>query len=279
MSEKNAITFLNEFQSVLRKKQAKIDPLDYGINSPMLTSVIVWLSDAWNFCLFLCLLPGLYLWTLVQFEALGPNPVEAFHLFTGIWALRFLCLTLLITPLQVVTSWRGVAPFRQLLGLTSFFYAALHVYGYLSIDHALIWSTITRDIVETPYLWPGLLAIFILFLLALSSPKQGKKLLGKKWKKLHRWIYVAAVASILHYVMQLKGNLADPLFYGLIIGLLFASRIIIWVRNHQVTRLMIPRPRRLGDDDDDEVTGRTLHAGQNHGINPAKTTGVANSRG
>lgn len=277
MSTKGAIIFLNEFQSVLRKKQARIDPLDFGISSPLMGSMIIWLSNLWNFCLFLSLLPGLYLWALIQLDGLGPNPVESFHLFTGIWALRFLCLTLLITPLQVVTSWRGVAPFRQLLGLTSFFYAALHVYGYLSIDHALIWSTIGLDLVETPYLWPGVLAVFILLLLALSSPKQGKKLLGKNWKKLHRWIYVAAVASVLHYVMQLKGNLADPLFYGLIIALLFASRIIIWIRNRQVTRLMIPRPRRLGDDDE-ESSSRPLQARRNTEINPSKTSGIANSR-
>ena len=120
-------------------------------------------------------------------------------------------------------------------------------------------------------------AIFILLLLALSSPKQGKKLLGKNWKKLHRWIYVAAVASILHYVMQLKGNLADPLFYGLIIGLLFASRIIIWIRNHQVTRLMIPRPRRLGEDE--EETGNSGgNTPRNRGPLPSKSSGVANSR-
>lgn len=266
MQFNRAIPFLIEFQSVLRKKKARLDPLAWGITSPIMASLVTWLSNLWNFCLFLSVLPGIYLWVLIQLDALGPNPVEAFHLFTGIWALRFLCLTLVITPLQVVTSWRGVAPFRQLFGLTSFFYAALHVYGYLSIDHALIWPTIGQDLIETPYLWPGLLAIFILLLLALSSPKQGKKLLGKNWKKLHRWIYVAAVASILHYVMQLKGNLADPLFYGLIIGLLFASRLVIWIRNRQVTRLMIPRPRRLGDDEEDRP------------ISHPKTSGIANSR-
>jgi len=278
MPLKAALRFLYEFQAVLRKKQAKIDPLAFGITSPVVSAVVAWLSQLWNFCLFLTLLPAVYLWTLIQLDALGPNPVEAFHLFTGIWALRFLCLTLLITPLQVVTSWRGVAPFRQLLGLTSFFYAALHVWGYLSIDHALIWPTIGQDLIETPYLWPGLVAIFILLLLALSSPKQGKKLLGKNWKKLHRWIYVAAVASILHYVMQLKGNLADPLFYGLILSLLFASRIIIWIRNRQVARLMIPRPRRLGDDDEDG-TSQGLRKGRNASPGPSKPTGMINSGG
>lgn len=277
MPIKGTLRFLFEFQAVLRKKQSRIEPLTFGISSPVIASIVIWLSNLWNFCLVLSLLPGLYLWALIQFDALGPNPVEAFHLFTGIWALRFLCMTLLITPLQVVTSWRGVAPFRQLLGLTSFFYAALHIWGYLSIDHALIWPTIGQDLIETPYLWPGFLAFLILLLLALSSPKQGKKLLGKNWKKLHRWIYVAAVASILHYVMQLKGNLADPLFYGLIIGLLFACRIMIWIRNRQVTRLMIPRPRRLGDDDD-ESANPPLRNRRNPAAPSSKPTGMINSR-
>ena len=277
MTTKGTIDFLKEFLLVLQKKQAEIQPLDFGITAPFAVFLITWLSNLWNFCLFLSLLPAIYLWGMVEANLLGPNPVEAFHLFTGIWALRLLCLTLLITPLQVVTSWRGVAPFRRLFGLVSFFYAALHVYGYLSIDHALIWATILTDVIETPYLWPGLFAIIILLLLALSSPKQGKKLLGKKWKKLHRWIYVAAIASVLHYVMQLKGNLADPLFYGLILGLLFASRIVIWIRNRQVTRLMIPRPRRLGDDDDRLGASSGIH-GTTSPVNHSKPAGAAESR-
>lgn len=238
---------VRHFVAVLRKQERTLEMDRMGVSSPVLATVLSWLSDTWNFCLFLCALPLVYLMAEVALGALGPNPVESFHLFTGIWGLRFLCITLLITPLQAVTAWRGVAAYRQLFGLAAFFYAGLHVYGYLSIDHAWVWRVIGRDILETPYIWPGLLAAVILTLLALSSPKQGKKLLGKNWKKLHRWIYVAAVVSILHYIMQLKGNLADPLFYGLIIGLLFVARILIWIRNRQVARLMIPRPKRTAD--------------------------------
>jgi sulfoxide reductase heme-binding subunit YedZ len=187
----------------------------------------------------------------MTFGGLGSNPIEALHLYTGLWSLRFLCVTLMVTPLQTLGRWRGAAPFRQLFGLTSFAYAALHLLGYLILDHGLLWDVIAQDILETPHIWPGLFGFSILLLLALTSPKYGKKLMGKNWKRLHRWIYIAAPLVIIHYAMQLKGNLADPLLYGLLILVLLGFRAGIWIRNRQVARLMIPNTPRLGNDPDD----------------------------
>lgn len=192
-----------------------------------------------------CLLPLLWLFVDVAFDNLGSNPIQALHIRLGDWSLRFLCLTLAITPIQTVTKWRGMADYRQLFGLYAYFYATLHVLAYLLIDHALMWKMIGIDIIESPYIWFGVLAYIIVFLLALTSPKWAKKRMGKNWKKLHRFIYLAAVAVIIHYFWQLKGNLAEPLFYSIIVFLLFGFRILVWVKNRQLNKMMLPTGRRV----------------------------------
>lgn len=192
-----------------------------------------------------CLLPLLWLCVDIAFDNLGSNPVQALHIRLGDWSLRFLCLTLAITPIQTITKWRGMADYRQLFGLYAFFYASLHLLGYLLADHDLMWRIIGIDIIESPYIWFGVLAYGIIFLLALTSPKWAKKRMGKTWKKLHRLIYIAAVAAIIHYFWQLKGNLAEPLFYSIIVFLLLGFRVLVWVKNRQLTKMMIPTGQRV----------------------------------
>ena len=161
---------------------------------------------------------------------LGGNPIEALHIRLGDWALRFLWLTLAVTPLQTVTKWRGMADYRQLFGLCAFFYASLHLLAYLWLDHVWIWRAIISDVAESSYIWLGLIAYLIILALALTSSKPAKKCLGKNWKKLHRLIYMASAAAILHYFWQLKGNLAEPLFYLFIVVLLMAFRVVTWLK-------------------------------------------------
>ena len=201
--------------------------------------------NLWSTVIAVCLLPLIGLFIDAAFDDLGSNPIQALHIRLGDWALRFLCLTLLITPIQTMTKWRGMADYRQLFGLYAFFYATLHVLAYVLIDHALMWRIIAIDIIESPYIWFGLTAYLIVFLLALSSPKWAKKRMGKSWKKLHRFIYVAAIAAIIHYFWQLKGNLAEPLFYSIIVFLLLSFRVLAWVKNRQLHKMMIPTGRRV----------------------------------
>ena len=191
------------------------------------------------------LIPLLWLLVDIAFDNLGSNPIQALHIRLGDWSLRFLCLTLAVTPVQTLTKWRGMADYRQLLGLYAFFYASLHVLAYLWMDHALMWRMIGVDIIESPYIWLGLLTYLIVFLLALISPKWAKKRMGKNWKKLHRFIYLAAVAAIIHYFWQLKGNLAEPLFYSIIVFLLLFFRVSVWVKNRQLSKLMIPTGQKV----------------------------------
>lgn len=192
-----------------------------------------------------CLIPLLWLFIDIAFDNLGANPVQALHIRLGDWSLRFLCLTLAITPIQTITKWRGMADYRQLFGLYAFFYATLHLLAYLLIDHALAWRMIGIDMIESSYIWFGMLAYIIVLLLALTSPKWAKKRMGKNWKKLHRFIHIAAVAAVIHYFWQLKGNLAEPLFYSIMVFLLLGFRALVWVKNRQLNRLMIPAGKRM----------------------------------
>jgi len=101
------------------------------------------------------------------------------------------------------------------------------------------------DMIESSYIWFGMLAYIIVLLLALTSPKWAKKRMGKNWKKLHRFIHIAAVAAVIHYFWQLKGNLAEPLFYSIMVFLLLGFRALVWVKNRQLNRLMIPAGKRM----------------------------------
>jgi sulfoxide reductase heme-binding subunit YedZ len=186
-----------------------------------------------------CLVPLLWLSIDIAFDNLGANPVQALHIRLGDWSLRFLCLTLAVTPIQIITKWRGLSDYRQILGLYAFFYGTLHVLAYLLIDHGLMWQMISIDIIESPYIWIGLLAYIIVLLLALTSSKWAKKLMGKNWKRLHRLIYIAAIAAVMHYFWQLKGNLAEPFFYSIIAFFLLGFRILVWVKNRQLNKIKI----------------------------------------
>ena len=206
--------------------------------------MILRIDKLWLTTLLACLIPLVWLLFDIAFDQLGANPIQALHIRLGDWTLRFLCLTLAITPVQTITKWRGMTTYRQMLGLYTFFYASLHLLSYLLIDHALQWRMIGIDIIESSYIWLGIVAYIIIFLLAISTPIFAKKYLGKNWKKLHRFIYLAAGAGILHYFWQLKGNLIEPLFYLIIIVLLLGFRVLVWLANRQLSKLMIPKSRK-----------------------------------
>lgn len=195
-------------------------------------------------CFWLSLLPLLTIVIDIFLQRLGANAMQALHIRLGDWALRFLWLTLLITPMQVISKWKGMAEFRQLFGLYSFFYASLHLLVYLFLDLQGQWRLIGRDILESSYTWFGLLSFIILLLLALTSPKAAMKRLGVNWKKLHRFIYLAAGGAILHYYWQLKGNLAEPLFYLTTLTLLLLFRLLNYYKNRKFSKLMLPLGRR-----------------------------------
>jgi methionine sulfoxide reductase heme-binding subunit len=161
---------------------------------------------------------------------LGANPVEAVEIYLGSWTLRFLCLSLAITPLVRSKTWKWLSHYRRMIGLYTFFYATLHVLSYLVLDHALAWRTIGRDIVESPYIIMGLITYLILLPMAITSTLAWQKHLGIYWKKFHRFIYVGSITAVIHYAWQLKGNLVVPLTYALMVFLLLGFRVVVWSR-------------------------------------------------
>lgn len=194
--------------------------------------------------LVICWLPLLLIVTDIFLDHLGANPIRALHIRLGDWSLRFLWLTLAITPIQAITGWRGMSDYRRLFGLFCFTYASLHLFVYLVMDQALQWQIIYQDILESTYIWFGISAYIIIFLLAITTPNRSKKIMGKNWKKLHRFIYLASVLAILHYFLQLKGNLALPFLYALILFILLSFRLILVFKTRQLSKLMLPKGRR-----------------------------------
>jgi len=190
--------------------------------------------NLWNWCFLACLLPLLWLFVDIGLDNLGANPIEALEIRLGDWTLRFLCMTLAITPIQIVTKWRGMTDYRRMFGLYTFFYATLHVLAYIVADHALAWRIIGTDIIQSTYIWFGLLTYLIIFLLAITTHKTAQKGMGKSWKKLHRLIYLASFTAILHYFWQLKGNLIQPFFYLILILILLAFRFLDRRKDRQI---------------------------------------------
>ena len=133
---------------------------------------------------------------------LSANPIEDITLTTGIWALRWLLVSLAITPLRRLTGWQRVIQYRRMFGLFAFFYATLHLLTYVVLDQGLAFEFILPDIVKRPYITMGMIAFTLLIPLAVTSTKGWIRRLGRKWQILHRLVYVSAVAASLHFLVE-----------------------------------------------------------------------------
>ncbi|GMG88017.1 sulfite oxidase heme-binding subunit YedZ [Biformimicrobium ophioploci] len=175
----------------------------------------------------LCLLPALVLAIRLWLDKLGANPIDAIADSTGEWTLRFLLIALLMTPLQKFLKWRWPTHIRRMLGLFAFFYATLHLITYLWLDQFFEWGEIWRDIVERPFIAAGVAAYLLLVPLALTSNKPAMRMLGKRWKPLHRLAYIATLLGVLHYWWMASGksDVSEPMVYALLLGLLLLVRV------------------------------------------------------
>ena len=145
---------------------------------------------------------------------------------TGDTALSCLMLTLAVTPLRRLTGWNEIIKVRRLIGLTAFWYACLHLSTYLVFDQSLSVDEILRDIVKHPWVLVGFTAFLCLVPLAVTSTTGWvRRLGGKRWQRLHRLVYVAAIAGVLHYFWLVKKDVTFPLAYGSVLLILLASRI------------------------------------------------------
>ena len=158
-------------------------------------------------------------------DELTANPIQYLTLSTGKTALRLLTLSISITPIIFLTAKRDLNPARKLLGLYAAFYAALHFSIFVGLDYFFDWELIYETILEKPYVLVGFAAFSILSVMAVTSTKGWKRRLKKKWKPLHRFIYLAGILVTLHYIWLVKSDIREPLLYGAIIALFLLLRI------------------------------------------------------
>jgi len=174
---------------------------------------------------FLSLLPILIIFYQITFNQLGPEPVKEITHVTGNWTLRFIIITLAMTPLQKFTKLNFWISYRRMFGLFVFFYASAHMMTYVGIDYRFDWSSISDDIIKKKFIFAGFLAWLLLVPLALTSSKRMIRLLRDKWKKLHKLIYIISLLGITHYLWLVKVVTAEPLIYLIIIVILLTLRI------------------------------------------------------
>ena len=188
-----------------------------------------------------CLIPvGVLLWKFFgphPFDmtgwglGLGANPVEALEHGFGDWTLRFLLITLAITPLRKLLHVPALIKFRRMFGLFAFFYGCLHFTTYLGVDKFFNAHEIFADIFKRKYITVGFLAFVLLIPLAVTSTTGWiRRLGGKRWQALHRLIYFSAIAGVIHYLWLVKADIREPLEYGAILAVLLAYRAVVWLR-------------------------------------------------
>jgi methionine sulfoxide reductase heme-binding subunit len=181
----------------------------------------------------LCLAPFLWLAFRAYSGRLSVNPIEDITLTTGIWALRFLVITLAITPLRRVTGWNRLIQYRRMLGLFAFFYATLHVATYLVLDLFFAWDLILADVAKRPFITMGALAFAAMVPLALTSTRGWIRRLGRRWQLLHRLIYVSAIAASIHYLWKVKVIIGSPVYYAAIVAALLLFRVAWGLRSRR----------------------------------------------
>jgi sulfoxide reductase heme-binding subunit YedZ len=161
-------------------------------------------------------------------DQLGANPAEYLTRSTGDWTLRFLCLTLAVTPVRQVTGLNWLLRYRRMLGLFTFFYGVLHLCCYAGFDMSFDLAAIVRDIPKRPFVLAGFTALVLMAPLAATSFNGAIRWLGaKRWQALHRLVYVVAIAALLHFfwMRSAKHNYAEPIVYATIIGVLLGYRL------------------------------------------------------
>jgi len=181
------------------------------------------------------LLPLLRLIERGVHDNLSANPLEFITRATGDWAMYFLCLTLLITPLRRLTQMSWLLRLRRLLGLYVFFYAVLHFLCFLWFDHFFDLEEMGKDILKRPFIAVGFTALVLLVPLAATSTDRMMRQLGRWWGRLHRLIYAVALLAVLHFWwMKLgKNNLLEPMIIVLVMLLLLGSRLIFLWRSRR----------------------------------------------
>jgi sulfoxide reductase heme-binding subunit YedZ len=176
------------------------------------------------------LFPLIWLIGHALFTGLGANPVERVLHQTGDWALNFLLITLTVSPLQRLTGREWIGNFRKMMGLFAFFYASLHFITYVALDQFFSWTAIVEDVVQHKRIIVGFASYTFLILLALTSTRRmAGKLAAARWQALHQFVYLAAIAAVIHYLWLVKRDMRTPLIYAAVLALLLLYRGVRWL--------------------------------------------------
>jgi sulfoxide reductase heme-binding subunit YedZ len=187
----------------------------------------------------LALVPFLWLLIRAYTGRLSVNPIEDITLTTGIWTLRFLVVTLAITPVRRITGWNRLIQYRRMLGLFAFFYAVLHVSTYVVLDLFFAWDLILKDIVKRPFITAGMVAFVSMIPLAVTSTKGWIRRLGRRWQVLHRLVYVSGIAAAIHYLWKVKVPIGSPVYYAAVVAILLLFRVG-WMLHTRRRRTAMP---------------------------------------
>jgi sulfoxide reductase heme-binding subunit YedZ len=174
---------------------------------------------------------------------LSPNPLSDLTNETGVWALRFICITLAITPLRVLTGWNAAIRFRRMTGLFAFFYGTLHFLTYVIADRFAgldftdgmftaatarnLVASVGEDIYKRPFITVGFTTWMTMLPLAITSTAgMIRRLGGRRWNLLHRLVYLTGILGVLHYWWLVKADIRRPVIYGVVVGALLAARVV-----------------------------------------------------
>jgi len=171
---------------------------------------------------------------------LGANPIEEMLDRFGNWALRFIMITLAVTPLRRITGWNWLARFRRMFGLFTFFYVLLHFLTWFILDRELLMADVLEDLTERPFVTVGFTALLLLSALAVTSFTAVRRRMGRNWQKLHNAAYAIALLGVWHYWWQVKKDVTEPQIYAAILAVLLGIRI--WWKWRKKT------PLRAGSD-------------------------------
>jgi methionine sulfoxide reductase heme-binding subunit len=171
---------------------------------------------------------ALLAWRAVE-GTLGANPIETITHGTGDWTLRFLLLTLAVTPARRLSGWNGVIRYRRMLGLFAFFYGCLHLMTYVWLDQFFDWAGMMKDVAKRPFITAGFTAYVLLVPLAFTSTAgMIRRLGGRAWRRLHRLAYVSAALGVAHYWWLVKADIRRPRNYAVLLAALLLVRLWVW---------------------------------------------------
>lgn len=198
----------------------------------------------------LCLVPaGLVITDLYEVTGtLGANPVEAMLDRFGTWAIRFIMITLAVTPLRKLTGWNWLIRFRRMFGLFTFFYVLMHFLVWLMLDRGLYFSAlaevlpaVVEDLVERTFITLGFTALVLLTAMAVTSTAGMRRRMGRRWQKLHYSAYAVGTLGVWHYWWQVKKGPDDAIYYAVILAVLLGLRVYWYLQKRKKKSRPTPR--------------------------------------